>query len=248
MINEVRSIVLSVLNKNNYGYISPSDFNLYAKNAQMELYDEYFSSYNKTINMENVRTSGTDYANVIMTISEVLETFMRPDFLVQVSVGTNEYYYPSLTTTGYNAYMIDRIECYNSLLPNTRLGDADKVSFGKLGMLLASNLTKPTEEYPSYTLHNNIITVYPETLNKANSVKCYYFTYPKDPNWTYSELSNGEPTFNPSLDGYQDFEMPKEDIYKLSMKILQYAGISIREVDVVQYAIGQEQQQSVVNQ
>lgn len=44
MINEVRNAVLSVLNKNNYGYISPSDFNLYAANAQMELYEEYYSS------------------------------------------------------------------------------------------------------------------------------------------------------------------------------------------------------------
>ena len=49
MINEVRNTVLSVLNKNNYGYISPSDFNLFASNAQMEIWEEYFSSYNKTI-------------------------------------------------------------------------------------------------------------------------------------------------------------------------------------------------------
>jgi len=207
----------------------------------MELYDEYFSSYNKTINMENVRTSGTDYANVIKTISEVLETFMRPKFLTQVTANTNEYYYPSLITTGSEAYMVDRVECYSSLLPNTRLGDADKVTFGSLGMLLASNLTKPTEEYPVYTLHDNIITVYPDTLNKGNSVKCYYFTYPQDPNWTYTELTNGEPTFNPSLPGYQDFQLPNEDGYKLAMKILQYAGLSIRELEITQYALGQEQ-------
>ena len=50
MINSVRNTVLSVLNKNNYGYISPSDFNLYAYQAQMELYEEYYSNYNKIIN------------------------------------------------------------------------------------------------------------------------------------------------------------------------------------------------------
>ena len=56
MINEVRNTVLSVLNKNNYGYISPSDFNLYAKNAQMEMYEEYYSSFNKTMKIIYIAT------------------------------------------------------------------------------------------------------------------------------------------------------------------------------------------------
>ena len=30
-INDVRNTVLAIANKNNYGYISPQDFNLYAK-------------------------------------------------------------------------------------------------------------------------------------------------------------------------------------------------------------------------
>ena len=52
MINEVRNTVLSVLNKNNYGYISPSDFNLFAENAQMEIFEEYFKNYNKAIEVD----------------------------------------------------------------------------------------------------------------------------------------------------------------------------------------------------
>ena len=64
MINSVRNTVLAILNKNNYGYISPQDFNLYAKQAQLELFDEYFAAYNSAINDENRRTSGTGYANM----------------------------------------------------------------------------------------------------------------------------------------------------------------------------------------
>ena len=80
MINEVRNAVLSILNKNNYGYISPSDFNLFAANAQMEIYEEYYSSYNKTINAENARGSGTDYADIESPLAETLETFLVTDF------------------------------------------------------------------------------------------------------------------------------------------------------------------------
>ena len=43
MINEVRNAVLAFLNKNNYGYITPQDFNLYAKQAQLELFEDLFS-------------------------------------------------------------------------------------------------------------------------------------------------------------------------------------------------------------
>lgn len=107
MINSVRNTVLSVLNKNNYGYISPSDFNLYAKNAQMELFEEYFSSYNKTINMENARASGTDYADTKETLAESMEIFLVTNPL-KPSLGLF-YYAPSLATTGDELYMFNKL-------------------------------------------------------------------------------------------------------------------------------------------
>ena len=64
MINSVRNTVLAILNKNNYGYISPGDFNLYAKQAQLDIFDDYFYQYNQLINQENARLSGTGYADV----------------------------------------------------------------------------------------------------------------------------------------------------------------------------------------
>jgi hypothetical protein len=241
MINSVRNTVLSVLNKNNYGYISPSDFNLFAKQAQMEIYEEYYSSYNKTINAENARVSGTEYADIENPIAEVLEGFLRNDTLTQVSPTTNQYYVPSLVTTGYNFYMISRLTCFNGA---TRLGDAEKVANARLYMLLDSNLTAPTTKYPAYIIEEDIITVYPDTINGVSSLKCSYFRLPKDPKWTYISLPNGEPAFDQSQPDYQDFELPGEDEYKLVMKILQYCGMSIREIQVAQYAIQQEQSEN----
>ncbi len=109
MINSVRNMVLSVLNKNNYGYISPSDFNLYAQNAQMEIYEEYFSSYNQVINAENTRTAGTDYADLEQPMSETMESFLRTEYLTRIS--ENKFSVPSLTTTGDQAYYILDIQC-----------------------------------------------------------------------------------------------------------------------------------------
>jgi hypothetical protein len=109
MINSVRNTVLSVLNKNNYGYISPSDFNLYAQNAQMEIFEEYFSSYNAVINLENARTAGVNYADMEQPIAETLESFLRKDYLSKISA--NRFSVPTPTTTGYYSYMILDVEC-----------------------------------------------------------------------------------------------------------------------------------------
>ena len=238
MINSVRNTVLSVLNKNNYGYISPSDFNLFAKQAQMEIYEEYYSSYNKSINAENARISGTEYADIENPVAEVLEGFLRNDTLVQVTPATNQYYVPSLVTTGYNFYMISRLTCFNG---TTRLGDAEKIANARIYMLLDSMLTAPTTQYPAYIIEGDVISVYPDTINGVSSLKCSYFRLPLDPKWTYISLPNGEPAFDQSQPDYQDFELPGEDEYKLVMKILQYCGMSIREIQVAQYGIQQEQ-------
>lgn len=239
MINSVRNTVLSILNKNNYGYISPSDFNLYAKQAQLEIYEEYFSSYNKTINMENGRMAGTEYADIENNIAEVLELFLRNDNLVQVAPGLNEYYLPSLITTGYTPYMISRLTCYDPLTSG-RLGDAEKVANARINMLLDSPLTSPSKKFPAYIIEGEKATVYPDTINGVSSLKCSYFRVPLEPKWTYITLLNGEPSFDQSQPDYQDFELPSEDEYKLVTKILEYAGISIRESEVSQFGTAQQ--------
>lgn len=127
MINSVRNTVLSVLNKNNYGYISPSDFNLFALNAQMQIFEEYFDSYNKTINAENSRMAGTDYADVEQPITETMEGFLRTDYLTNISA--NKFSSPTPTTTGYYPYYILDIQCKPVVL---KTGTNTSVSAGNL--------------------------------------------------------------------------------------------------------------------
>ena len=313
MINSVRNTVQGVLNKNNYGYISPQDFNLYAKQAQMEIFEEYFTAYNKVINMENGRMAGTDYADIEQPLAEVLEYFLISDFLVPVVTPSgftvNQFFAPSLVTVGNDYYMINKLLCYNTKkISGTTTGtpslnqlidatanfitagvaygdivinlttlesaevmvvasatvldlssdifqgikdnyviyssvgvDAEKVSVGKITMLNNSLLTAPSLVFPAYTLNEaGIITTYPNSIKGYGAVNATYFRYPLDPKWTYITLASGEPLFDQSQLDYQDFELPLEEEYKLAQKILQYCGMTIRETEVVQYAIGQE--------
>jgi hypothetical protein len=312
MINSVRNTVQGVLNKNNYGYISPQDFNLYAKQAQMEIFEEYFTAYNKVINMENGRVAGTDYADIEQPLAEVLEYFLRSDFLVPILTPSgftvNQWSAPTLVTVGFDYYMINKLLCYNTkkisgatsatvvnqlvdttvnfitagvvygdivvnlttlesaevmavasatvldLSANIFLAngqdyaiyssvgiDAEKVSVGKITMLNNSMLTAPSTTFPVYTLNEaGIITTYPNSIKGYGAVNATYFRYPLDPKWTYITLASGEPLFDQTQLDYQDFELPLEEEYKLAQKILQYCGMTIRETEVVQYAIGQE--------
>jgi len=314
MINSVRNTVLSVLNKNNYGYISPSDFNLFAKQAQLEVYEEYFSNYNKTINAENTRTSGADYADIKKALSETMESFLVSDLLIPrysnnyTIESMNKFYLPSLVTTGNEAYMISKIMYYNTkivqsqntvviqnilhddnvdfvdlgvsigdivvnldtlestfvlyvidninleiandiftfvgenyaIYSSSNLSEIEKVSDGKIALLNSSPLTSPTTIYPAYSISGDTVTVYPSSINLYGMVNAIYFRYPKEPKWTYITI-NGSAVFDQTQPDYQDFEMPQEDEFKLVMKILQYAGVSIRELSVTQFAIAQEQ-------
>jgi len=309
MINSVRNTVLSVVNKNNYGYISPSDFNLYAQQAQLEIFEEYFSEYNTLVNKENLRTSGTGYADLKKGVEEMIDIFSVTNFLSHNV--SNTYFLPSLTTTGDDYFMINKVLCYpvilaqgqntntvlNSLEDSTAtfiadgvavgdivanlstgaqatvvsvvsttilllsaniftvfpqdyavydksiVNEVERVSHNKITLLTNSLLTAPSDTYPAYTQEASLMTIYPETVSKQGQILSQYIRYPKSPKWTYVTLLNGEPAFDQSQPDYQDFEVPLEDEYRLIQKILQYAGISIREAEVYQFAKVEEREE-----
>jgi len=214
MIDSVRSTVLSAVNKSNFGYITPDDFNLFAKQAQIDIFEDYFYQYNTWINKMNNRQSGTGYADMIKLVEEVIDSFSSTATLSYASSKfalPSDYYY--VNTIRYGSKEIDRL------------------SHDKILNLLSSNLTSPSTLYPAYTQEGDYVTVYPTSI--ISNVKSQYIRVPKDPKWTYI-MVNGSPVFNQNND-YQDFELPVTDEPLLVAKILKYAGLSIREADVYQF-------------
>lgn len=116
MINSVRNTVLSILNKNNYGYISPADFNLFAKQAQLEIFEEYFAEYNAIINKENSRMSGTGYADAKKMTEEMIDDFSVIDFLSKDTATVSSFFMPSTVTTGNDYYIVNKVLCYTKVI------------------------------------------------------------------------------------------------------------------------------------
>lgn len=233
MIDSVRNTVLSVINKNNYGYISPADFNQFAKQAQLDIFEQYFQKYNNQINKENARMSGTGLAEITKQYEEVISTFSESAQLVQVA--GNTYALPA------DYYLLDVIQ-YN---PTTKI--VEPIAESKL-RYMSSTLMAPTQTFPLYVQRGNNIDIQPATINGATDITAFYIRYPKDPKWTYFNLINGEPVFNQSALDYQDFELPDTDEPELVNLILQYAGISVREGDVYNFGDREEQKETVSEQ
>lgn len=230
MINTVRNTVMSVLNKDNNGYITPQEFDLFAKQAQLEIFEDYFYQYNHWVNKKNgmyrhhLRQSNSGYADIPKQLAEVIDTFTLES--TALSAVANVFTLPT--------------DWYDLITVNYNNKEVEKVSQSKILNLLSSNLTAPTISYPAYVLSGatatatgNAITVYPSTI--TSGITTTYVRYPLTPKWTYTTV-NGSPLFNQSAADYQDFELPASDQTSLVLKILEYAGVNIREPEVTQFA------------
>jgi hypothetical protein len=234
-INDVRETVLAICNKNNYGYISPDDFNLYAKQAQLEVFNEYMSKYNYYINLENNHTSGSDLADLAESARESIEVFINGTTLAFSSL-SGIY---SVFTAPSDWYHI------NTITYEIQTGVFVEVAKGSrldITRLVNSNLTAPSETYPVYVMgQSNSIAIVPNSIDNTANVECVYVRYPVDPVWDYVNLTNGEPMYNAA--GSVDFEVAEDDEPTLVNKILEKAGLSIREPEVYKTAAVNDNQQ-----
>jgi hypothetical protein len=222
MINSVRATVLNIINKDNNGFITPEEFNSFAKQAQLELFQQYFYDFQKAkiSDMKGMETSG--YSDITKQIDQTIDFFSSNEDLVY-NAGTSQFDLP------VNFFLL------NVLYYNGK--EVAHVDQGKLYYLLNSNLTAPTTTYPAYVMQGSQVAVYPDTI--VDDINIYYVRYPQDPKWTYTVV-DGSPLFNQSANDYQDFELAISDFPKLVVKICQYAGVSIREMDVTSAARAEE--------
>lgn len=225
MINSVRETVHDFLEKNNRGWLKPERFNNYAYLAQLEILESYFYDYARWLAKQNNRESGSMYADIPRQLREKLDRFHK---------------------NGNMTYATDR---FNPPTDSYRVLDLyfggdfiDEVTERRLALLNKSNMTAPSTTYPVFVRREDSYVVSPNTINA--DVTCSYIRVPAAPKWTYNTVS-GNPVFNISAADYQDFEIHPSDEPKLVVKILSYAGLSIREADVVQYAELQEGQQKL---
>ena len=117
--------------------------------------------------------------------------------------------------------------------------ELERVGSSELYHLLGSNLTKPTTTYPIYTYKGNYLNVYPTTIQSGVSVN--YLRKPIAPIWNFS--GSTQYVFSPATSN--NFEIHSSEQTELIIKILLYAGVVVRDREIIEVAAGQIQQEEM---
>jgi len=131
---------------------------------------------------------------------------------------------------------------------NNRKTSIERIDKHKLSYILSSPLTSPTENFPVYYQQAEQLIIEPAATAKAWSlgeITIDYISVPEDPiyNFSVDDSTYGTPVYTPSAGGV-DFTLHPSEEVDLIIRILQYAGISINDLNIVQQAINEKQLQT----
>ena len=213
--------VLALANKEQRGYITPQEFNLFANQAQMDIFEQYFYDLNQ---FRRIPGNDTMYADPVDMIQEKIEIFHKSQTLGD---GTSNIF--DTNNLAHGMYRLSQVRY------DTQEGigiKVEKTTHDKFQLSKISPLTKPTLTRPSYYLKANEIVVLPNTVTR---IDVNYIRKPETVKWSYIVVGE-KPVVNINASDYQNFELHPSEETKLVMKILQLAGIAIKDPNLYQIA------------
>ena len=231
-VDIVYKTVLSILNKEQRGYMTPDEFNKAATQVQLEIFESYFEDLNQQV---RVPQTDTEYADRQKNIDNKVSLFKTSGNCTRPS-GQNYFEPPT------SMHKIGTV-IYNSEI------EVQRVQPNDLLYINLSPLTKPTKSFPIYTYtdavygqNNPKIYVYPTTINSGISTT--YIRKPLNVVWGYSGIGGATWTSGPFI--YDparstDVEIDASEQTNVITKVLMYAGVIVRDPSIVQIAAQQSQ-------
>jgi len=216
-IDTVYQRVLAFANKEQRGYITPQEFNLFANQAQMEIFEQYFYDTNAARRVQGNDTVHSDIDDMLQEKMQIFE-----DFVDTPTVNSNSNY-----TIPDFIYRIYRAEVNNNVCEILSSKDFRDVLAG--GPLIRSN----SGNHPIATVMGNELIVVTNPFTGTTSIldRVYYFRRPVNVSWGYVVI-NEKAMYDPS--NTTDFELHGSEETELVYKILKYAGVSMQRQDVIQ--------------
>jgi hypothetical protein len=230
-IDTVYQRVLAIANKEQRGYITPQEFNLFANQAQMDIFEQYFYDINQ---FDRRNANDTEYSNMISLLEEKISPFEK--YRVTMSaVSGNQLTLPT------DVYRLGTV-----FYAPTGLYDVEVQQINKkeLVYMERSPLAQPSGDYPVYTRKTNTtIKVFPSSppsTYTVNNVTCNYVAKPADIVWGY-ETVGGSALYNSATTTHPELHESEETL--LVLKILALAGVSIEDPQLYQIATQEEVKQ-----
>lgn len=218
-VDTVYQKVLALANKEQRGYITPQEFNLFAKQAQQEIFDNYFHDL-KTAQLKP--KNSTDTSDEINLLNEKI-SIHRNVATVFDSTNTAEYSVPA------EAYIVSKVTFTNSSGQDILITELDSNEFNYASL---NPLTAPQLSRPIYIrISGGDIEVKPNSFTE--DIKVHYIERPGDPVWNYVVV-NGKALHNSN--GSVNFDLHDSEENNLVMRILVLAGISIKSQELTSAA------------
>lgn len=219
-IDTVYQRVLAVLNKEQRGYLTPEEYNLFANQAQLDIFEQYFYDINQ---FSRLPGNDTEYSDMLNILNEKISLFEASDTLTYN--GTNSSY--NLPTDLYRVGTI----IYNNI-------EVERVNKNEYLYITASPLAKPGNSFPIYTKDQKGIKVYGNAQITSNgTVSINYIRKPAKAIWNYRTVL-GNAQYNAT--GSVNFELHPSEETDLILKVLALAGLSIQDMGVYQVASAEE--------
>jgi hypothetical protein len=215
-IDNVYQKVLSLANKEQRGYITPQEFNLFANQAQLEIFEQYFYDINQ---FGRAPGNENEYGDILNLLYEKISIFKFNNTTLIFTGGV----WLRPTVVGRAMYRLGTV--WHT--PTTLLADrveVQEINSNELMDILNSPLVVPTPAKPVYVEDEAGLTIYPLTLTTAGTIVCSWAAFPTVPRWGYVVISE-KAMFDPTTT--TNFELHPTEETELVYKILKYAGISM---------------------
>lgn len=226
-VNTVYQKVLAVLNKEKRGYLPPNEFEYMANIAQMDIFEQYFYDLNQFMRIPG---NDTGHADMVSMLQEKIALFQKSKAAADLSIASNK-----ITLTSNDLYRLSSIYVSNA--------EADKVTKKEAKDILLSPLATPTADRPMYYEEDGGYYVYTSAtpLFAVTNVVVDYIKKPADVKWTYTIVA-GAPVYNSGGGDLQSFELHSSEETELIYKIIELAGIALKDPSLIQIGGGLENQ------
>ena len=232
-IDTVYQRVLGILNKEQRGYITPQEFNLFANQAQLDLFEQYFYDINQ---FGRIHGNDTEYSDMLNLLNEKINLFETTTTPARLG---NYFILPS------NLYRLGSVVFKNTTtnpfgVQSTQHIEAERINANEFLYINASPLTKPKNTRPVFISNTSGLRIYgDEEIVLPFLVDLQYVKKPAEVRWGY-QIVYGEALYDASTT--VDFELHQSDETELVLKILELSGVMIKDLSVYQVANSEEQE------
>jgi len=213
-IDTVYQKVLAIANKEQRGYITPQEFNLFADQAQMDIFEQYFYDINQ---FNRIPGNDTEYADMLTLLEEKIAIFKNIKLLNFV-----------------DPYYIKPNELYRLGTLETGFGEIEQITHKEYLNIKLSPLARPTLKRAVFIDTPQGYRIYPTF---TNNVQCHYVRKPRKINWGYNVI-NDTALYDATTS--IDFQLHPSEENNLIVKILALAGIAIKDPAMYQIATAED--------